>query len=176
MHTLTVDIFVSVDGFARGETSPGYFGYFGPDLDEWITTESARPQMVLLGRRTYEALPGLLEGMAKVVFSTTLTSTSWPNTRICADDLLAEVKRLKEVSDVPLRTIGSVSIARQLLGAGLVDRLRLMTFPFLVGKSGREPFFADVTSADLELVDHRVLDGRILLIEYRPTGHDIPRG
>jgi len=59
---------------------------------------------------------------------------------------------------------------------GLVDRLRLMTFPLLVGASGREPVFADATSADLELVDHRALDARVLLVEYRPTGRDIPRG
>jgi hypothetical protein len=43
MQTLTVDMFVSVDGWAGGATSPGYFGYFGPELEEWITTELALP-------------------------------------------------------------------------------------------------------------------------------------
>jgi dihydrofolate reductase len=71
--------------------------------------------------------------------------------------------------------MGSLSVVRQLCGAGLVDRLRLMTFPLLVGTSGREAAFADVAPADLELVDHRVLDGRVLLVEYRPTGRGIPR-
>lgn len=186
MQTLTVDIFVSVDGWARGEDSPDYFGYFGPELDEWITTETALPQLVVLGRRTYEALTGLpeqvrdaswhrLAELSKVVFSTTLKTTSWPNTRICGDDLVTEVRRLKGDSDVPLRTMGSLSVARQLLNAGLVDRLRLMTFPLLVGPSGREPAFADATSADLELVGHRALGGRVLLVEYRPAGRDIPR-
>lgn len=61
------------------------------------------------------------------------------------------------------------------LDAGLVDRLRLMTFPLLAGPEGREPFFADTACADLELADHRVLDGRILLAEWVPTGRDIPR-
>jgi hypothetical protein len=56
-----------------------------------------------------------------------------------------------------------------------VDRLRLMIFPLIAGDAGREPFFADMASADLELVHQRVLDGRILLVEYRPTGKDIPR-
>jgi dihydrofolate reductase len=74
-----------------------------------------------------------------------------------------------------MRTIGSLSLARQLIAAGLVDRMRLMTFPLLAGDAGREAAFADVASADLELVDHRVLDGRILLSEYRPTERDIPR-
>jgi hypothetical protein len=43
------------------------------------------------------------------------------------------------------------------------------------GDAGREPAFANLASVDLELVDHRVLDGRALLVEYRPTGRDIPR-
>jgi hypothetical protein len=50
-----------------------------------------------------------------------------------------------------------------------------MTFPLIAGDAGAEAFFADLASADLELVDHRVLDGRVLLVEYRPTGRDIPR-
>ena len=74
---------------------------------------------------------------------------------------------------MPLRTVGSLSVGRQLIDAGLVDRLRLMTFPLLAGTDGREAAFADVSSTDLELVDHRVLDGRILLVEYSPSrpGH-----
>ena len=184
---LIVDVFLSVDGWARGETSPGYFGYFGPDLEKWINTELDRPQLVVLGRRTYEALAGLpaearddswhrMTELSKVVFSAKLATASWPNTRVCRDDLVTEICRLKGAGDVPLRTMGSLSVARQLVDAGLVDRLRLMTFPLLAGTSGREALFADVPPADLELTDHQVLDGRILLVEYRPTGRDIPRG
>ncbi|MGH8870208.1 MAG: dihydrofolate reductase family protein [Actinomycetes bacterium] len=183
--TVTVDIFVSVDGWAGSEGLPGYFGYLGPELEEWITAELAVAQLVVLGRRTYEALAGLpseardeslrrMTELDKVVFSRTLEQAEWPNTRICKD-LIAEIERMKTDGDVPLRTIGSLSLARQLTDAGLVDRLRLMTFPLLAGDSGREPFFANMASAELELVDHRVLDGRVLLVEYRPTGRDIPR-
>jgi dihydrofolate reductase len=176
---LIVDLFLSVDGWASGETSPAYYGYPGPDLENWIASELAQPQVALFGRRTYEALAAMplspdMANLSKVVFSTTLDTVTWPNTRICRD-LIADVSRLKRESDVPLRTMGSLSVARQLVGAGLVDRLRLMTFPLLVGASGREPAFQDVASADLELVSHQVLDGRVLLTEYRPTGHDIPQ-
>lgn len=185
MQTLTVDVFTSVDGFGGSTRSPGYFGYFGPDLEKWITEELAQPQLVILGRRTYEVLAGLPEAardgsshrmttLDKVVFSATLERTEWPNTRISRDDLITEVTRLKTDGDVPLRTMGSLSVARQLLRAGLVDRLRLMTFPLLVGESGREPVFPDVDAAELELVGHQVLDDRVVLLEYRPTGRDIP--
>ena len=184
--TLTVDLFVSVDGWAGSDGLPGYFGYLGPELEEWITTESAVPQRVIMGRRTYEALAGLPDAakddgwqrmmqLDKVVFSRTLQEVAWPNTRICSDDLVGEVEKLKADSEVPLRTMGSLSVAQQLVTAGLVDRLRLMTFPLIAGDAGREAAFATMAAAELELIDHRSLDGRILLIEYRPTGKDVPR-
>lgn len=183
---LIVDIFVSVDGWAGSDGLPGYFGYLGPDLEAWIASEGALPQVVILGRRTYQMLAGLpeearddgwnrLTALDKVVFSRTITDGDWPHSRICSDDLVEEVRALKESSQTPLRTMGSLSIGRQLLDAGLVDRLRLMTFPLVAGPPGREPAFDGMASADLELVSHRVLDNRLLLIEYRPTGNDIPR-
>jgi dihydrofolate reductase len=184
---LTVDLFVSVDGWAGSHGLPGYFGYLGPELQEWISTELAAPQIVILGRRTYQALAGLadqahdessdrMSQLDKVVFSATLRHTTWPNTRLCATDVVEEIARMKTGSDVPLRTMGSLSLARQLAAAGLVDRLRLMTFPLLAGDAGREAAFAGMASADLELIDYRALDGRMLRLEYRPTGRDIPRG
>ena len=155
-------------------------------LEHWINTEAAAPQLVVMGRRTYEMLSGLpheardegwerLSRLDKIVFSRTLQQVDWPKTRICGQDLVGEIQRLKAESDVPLRTMGSLSIARQLTDARLVDRLRLMLFPLIAGDAGREPAFADMAAADLELADQRVLDGRVLLIEYRPTGKDIPR-
>src|SRR4051812_36174306 len=184
--TLTVDIFVSVDGWAGSAGLPGYFGYGGPDLEEWIKAEGAEPQTLIMGRRTYELLAGLpdeardegwqrMADLDKVVYSTTLREASWPHTRIFRGDLVQDVRRMRADGDGALRTMGSLSVARQLMDAGLVDRLRLMTFPLIAGDAGREPFFADMSSADLELAGHRVLDGRVLLVDYRPTGRDIPR-
>ena len=116
-----------------------------------------------------------LARLDKVVFLRSLTSADWPNTRMCGEDPAEEVRALKERSAVPLRTMGSLSLVRQLLAAGLVDRLRLMVFPLTAGPSGREAAFEGVASTDLELVGHQILDGRVLLVEYRPTGKDIPR-
>jgi dihydrofolate reductase len=183
---LTVDLFVSVDGWAGSEGLPGYFGYFGPELGEWITAELDSPQVLVMGRRTYDLLAELpaeaqdeswerTMQLDKVVFSHSLQQVSWPNTRICGDDVVDEVRRMKTGSDLSLRTMGSLSLARQLITARLVDRLRLTTFPLIAGESGREAAFVGMADTDLELVDHRVFDGRVLLAEYRPTGQDIPR-
>jgi dihydrofolate reductase len=182
---LVVDLFISVDGWAGSDGLPAFFGYAGPDLAKWIETESTSPQIMLMGRRTYGVLAGLPEefrdegwwrmsGQEKRVFSRTLTSASWPNTTVCSD-LIGDVRTMKADSDVPLRTIGSLSIVRQLMEAGLVDRLRLMIFPLLAGASGREAAFEGAASADLQPVGHQLLDGSVLLVEYVPTGKDIPR-
>lgn len=184
--TVTADLFISVDGFAKGEQSPGYFGYFGPELDQWISTELARPQHVLMGRRTYAALAGLpeqhhdegyqrLATLTTTVFSRTLRDAAWPGATITDRDVAEHVRELRATTDVPLRTMGSLSVVRQLLDGGLLDRLRLMIFPLLVGPSGREPVFDAVHEADLTLADHQLLDGRILLATYAPTGRPIPR-
>ncbi|WP_112133560.1 dihydrofolate reductase family protein [Glycomyces dulcitolivorans] len=184
-RTLTADLFVSADGWARGEHSPGYFGYSGPELGQWIEEESARPQHVLMGRVTYEALASVpdeardegYERMTRLpatVFSTTITEAAWPGASVESGDLVAAVRTLKESDGAPLRTMGSLSVVRQLLNAGLVDRIRLMIFPLLVGPGGREAVFAGAEEADLELVGQRVLDGRILLVEYAPTGGPVP--
>jgi dihydrofolate reductase len=183
--TVTADLFISVEGWARGEHSPGYFGYFGPELERWISDELSRPQHVLMGRRTYEALAAVAndvrdegyEGMTRLsttVFSRTLRGVDWPNATIESRDAVESVRALKGATDVPLRTMGSISVVQQLLNAGLVDRLRLMIFPLLVGPSGREWAFEGVAESELALADVRVLDGRILLAEYAPTGRPIP--
>ncbi len=185
---LTVDLFVSMDGFAGSDGLPGYFGYFGPDLGKWIDSQGAAAHTALMGRRSYELLAALpqehrddaWERMTRrdtVVFSRTLTAVDWPGARIHADDLVGEVRRLKDSADAnPLRTVGSLSVARQLTAAGLVDLVRVMMFPVFAGPRGREPAFDHYPSVDLQLVDSIVLDGRIQLTSYRPTGRDIPRG
>ena len=78
---------------------------------------------------------------------------------------------MKEESDVPLRSHGSLSLNRALMAAGLVDRLQVTIFPVLTGQSGTAPVFADMADLDLELLEQRTLDGQILELVYRPTLH-----
>ena len=176
---LVVDLFVSVDGWAGGDGLPAYFGYFGAELEEWIRSEKAIPELVLMGRRTYDAFRALpadawaddhahLMGLDKVVFSRELESVDWPRTQIC-QDLITDVEQLKAASTARLRTWGSMSLVGQLLRADLVDRLRLLRFPLLAGDAGRQSAFAQVPRVHLDLLSTRVLDDRLVLDEYRPA-------
>jgi len=181
MPELVADLFLSVDGFAAGSRSPGYFGFGGPDLERWIGEQMERGYLSVMGRRTYSLLASLPDEardaswyrMAEaptVVFSRTLQSTSWPGATINGHDVVDEVPALKAEARTDLRTVGSLSLVRQLLVAGRLDRLRLMVFPLIVGETGREPFFAGLGDVALELESETVLDGRVVLLDYRPGG------
>ena len=77
-----------------------------------------------------------------MVFSRTLRKVlEWNNSRLAKADLVEEVRSLKTSTDDPLRTIGSLSVVKALLEAGVVDRLRLVVFPQILGGTGREPVF-----------------------------------
>jgi dihydrofolate reductase len=182
MAELIADLFVSVDGFARGEGSGPFFDYGGPDLDRWIDDQFARPHVILMGRVTYEVLAEISslatdEGSIrmtrhpKAVFSNTLREPlAWANSRLISGGLAPEIARLKEESADPIRSIGSMTLVKSLLRLGLVDRLRLMVFPLTLGSAGREPAYADLPRTGLDLVGTTVLDNRLVLLEYRPVG------
>lgn len=180
MADLIVDLFVSLDGFAAGVDVGPFFGYSGPDLDTWIREAAEQPQLMLMGRVTYEAMAAISSGATdeastrmndqpKAVFSNTLCEPlSWQNTRLVRGDPAERITTLKRESDVPLRSIGSLTLVRSLMELGLVDRLRMMVFPLTLGGDGRKPAYAGYPRAGLRLADTRVLDSRVVLLEYRP--------
>jgi hypothetical protein len=119
---LTVDLFVTLDGFAYGTESPAYFGYLGPDLQRWIDGELARPQVVLMGRVTYETMAAISQSgsyddanrmtdLPKVVFSRTLQEPlAWANTRLVTSDLAEATTSQTSIwssSEPPSSTRGS---------------------------------------------------------------------
>ena len=95
----------------------------------------------------------------------------WPDATVVSGDAVDVVARLKAESDVPLRSHGSLSMNRALMAAGLVDRLQVTLFPVITGRTGLDPIFRDAADFDLELVEHRTLDGHIQELVYRPTLH-----
>ncbi len=181
MANLVCELIVTLDGLARGTRSPGYYGYAGPEFMAWIQSNGAAPHRMLVGRRTYEMLNGLPEdagdeGWRSMVttpgwlFSRTLDAAEWPEVKLVHDDAVAFVREAKGRPGPELRTLGSVSLVQQLLAAGLVDCLKLVVCPLVLPDTGTEPVFRHVPDVGFDLVTSRTLDGRVLLLEYRPTG------
>ena len=108
---------------------------------------------------------------ATVVSTTLKGPLDWPNATIVSGDAIDVVARLKEESDVPLRSHGSLSLNRALMAAGLVDRMQVTLFPVITGQTGLEPIFQGAADFDLELLENRTLDTHIQELVYRPTLH-----
>ncbi|MFC5266511.1 dihydrofolate reductase family protein [Kribbella qitaiheensis] len=106
------------------------------------------------------------------VVSTTLEGPlDWPDATLVSGDAVDLVARLKEESEVPLRSNGSLSLNRALMAAGLVDRVQVTIFPVITGQTGLDPIFQGAADFDLELIESRTLDGHTQELTYRPTLH-----
>lgn len=189
MPNLMVDFIISLDGYASGEGWPGLWGMEVPEYIAWIETDAETEHTVLMGAKTYRLMsdfavqmpddPGLaaLTAMPKVVFSSTLEEPlSWSNTRLVGGDAVEAVRELKQGDSRELRTVGSLSLCRSLLAAGLVDRFRVVVFPVITGATGTERIFDGYPDIELDLVESRTFDGRLQLLEYVPTVLDGPPG
>jgi dihydrofolate reductase len=108
---------------------------------------------------------------ATVVSTTLREPLDWPDATVVNGDAVEVVARLKEQSDVPLRSHGSLSMNRALLAAGLVDRVQVTLFPVITGATGLDPIFRGAADFDLELIEQRTLDRHIQELVYRPTRH-----
>ncbi len=147
--TYTFDVFSSLDGFgAAGGNWTGYWGKQGPELLDHRLALYDEEQRMVFGASTYRAF-------ARMLASSTEES---------------EV-RLKEESEVPLRSHGSLSMNRALMAAGLVDRVQVTLFPVITGQIGLDPILQGAADFDLELIESRTLDGNIQELIYRPTLH-----
>lgn len=133
-----------------------------------MSTRAARSEADFSAEEA-DSLTGL-DAWSKVVFSSTLQAPlSWPNTELVSGDAVEAVAAMKQDGTSPLRTIGSLSLCRSLLTAGLVDRFRVVVFPVITGKTGSERIYDGYPDVSLDLVDSRTFDGGIQLLEYIPT-------
>ena len=189
--TYTFDVFASLDGFGsydeRGDWG-GYWGKQGPEfLDRRLASYGGKQRMVL-GANTFREFVEMLgssteaseldpvnarmRSMPTTVVSTTLDGPlDWPDATLVSGDAVDVVARLKEESEVPLRSHGSLSMNRALMAAGLVDRVQVTLFPVITGQTGQDPIFQGAADFDLELIDSRTLDSHIQELVYRPTLH-----
>ena len=180
MPELLVDFITSLDGYAAADGWPGWWGLEGPEYLAWLGEQPEADFTVLMGATTYRVMSGLaaenepgtdaLAGMSKVVFSTTLSEPlSWPNTQLVARDAVEAVREMKAEGSRSMRTMGSISLCRSLLIAGLVDRFRVVVFPVVTGSSGRERIYDGYPDVALDMISSRTFDRRIQLLEYVPT-------
>jgi dihydrofolate reductase len=113
-----------------------------------------------------------MRSLPATIVSTTLEGPlDWPNGNLVSGDAVDVVARLKDESEVPLRSHGSLSMNRALMAAGLVDRVQVTLFPVITGQTGLEPIFQNAADFDLDLIEHRTLDGNIQELVYRPHLH-----
>jgi dihydrofolate reductase len=186
----TFDVFSSLDGFgAAGGNWTGYWGKQGPELlDHRLVIYGAEQRMVI-GANTYRMFAQMLassteesdvrdpwvtrmRNLPAIVVSNTLEEPfDWPDATLASGDAVDVVARLKEESDVPLRSHGSLSMNRALMAAGLVDRVQVTLFPVITGQTGEDPIFRGAADFDLELIESRTLDGNIQELIYRPSPH-----
>src|SRR5215207_10066355 len=156
MPELLVDFITSLDGYGAADGWPGFWGLEGPEYLAWLAEEGE---------------PGTedLAGLSKVVFSSSLSEPlSWPNTRLVSEDPVEAVREMKAGGDTSMRTMGSLTLCRSLLKAGLVDRFRVVVFPVITGKTGRDRIYDGYPDVALEMVSSRTFDGRLQLLEYVP--------
>ena len=113
-----------------------------------------------------------MTSMPATVLSSTLQGPlDWPDATVVSGDAVDVVARLKQESEVPLRSHGSLSMNRTLMAAGLVDRVQVTLFPVITGQTGDNPIFQGAADFDPELIDSRTLDGNTQELIYRPTLH-----
>jgi len=180
MPELLVDFITSLEGYGAADGWPGWWGLEGPEYLAWLADQPEADYTILMGATTYRLMsdfaaagePGTdaLAGMSKVVFSSTLSEPlSWANTRLVARDAVEAVRELKDDGAESMRTLGSISLCRSLVSAGLVDRFRVVVFPVITGATGKDRIYDGYPDVALELVSSRVFDGRLQLLEYVPT-------
>jgi dihydrofolate reductase len=190
MRELLVDFITSLDGYASGEGWPGWWGLQGPEYLAWL---GEQPEVTyLMGANTYRLMSGFAAGevptgqddfateeeesvdeltrASKVVFSSSLPEPlEWANSTLVRGDATEAVRAMKQHGSGILSTIGSLSLARSLLQAGLADRFRVVMFPVITGATGSERIYDGYPDVALEMISSHTFDKSIQLVEYRPT-------
>lgn len=191
---LTVTTFLSLDGVYQSPGGPdedgtgyAYGGWTVPYADEdsgkYVTAGFANADAFLLGRKTYEIFAGYwprvtdpdnpiaapLNSLPKYVVTSTLTSPGWHNSTPVTGSLADEVGKLKAMPGNELQVHGSGDLAAALIADGLVDELRLMIFPVILG-TGKQFFPRGPVAAAMRLADSRTTSTGVTILTLRPDG------
>ncbi len=190
--TYTVDVISDLDGY--GSYGPpgdwgGYWGKQGPELLDHRLASYGPKQRMVFGANTYREFAQMLassteesdvrdpwvtqmRNLPATVISTTLEGPlDWPDATVVSGDAVDVVARLKEESEMPMRSHGSLSMNRALMAAGLVDFVQVTLFPVITGQTGTAPILQGAADFDLDLIESQTLDGHTKELIYRPTLH-----
>jgi dihydrofolate reductase len=187
MGRIVVTEFISLDGVIEdpgGAEDYKYGGWSfeigrGEEGDQFKVDETNNSAALLLGRKTYEgfadawpsregAFADKFNSMPKYVVSSTLKDPEWTNSTVLTGDLATEVSRLKEELDGDIVVHGSAQLAQALVEQGLVDELRLMVFPVVLG-SGKRLFGETSDKKPLRLSDSKVVGDGVAILTYVPA-------
>jgi dihydrofolate reductase len=187
MGTIVVTEFISLDGVIEdpgGAEDYKYGGWSfeisrGDEGDQFKVDETNNSAALLLGRKTYEGFADAwpsrdgefadkFNSMPKYVVSSTLKDPEWTNSTVLSGDLATEVTRLKEELDGDIVVHGSAQLVQALLEQGLVDELRLMVFPVVLG-SGLRLFGETSDKKPLRLSDSRTVGDGVAIMIYEPV-------
>jgi dihydrofolate reductase len=186
MGRIVVTEFVSLDGVMEAPGGGEDFEHGGwsfeidrgPEGDKFKLDETQRSDALLLGRRTYEgfaaAWPSMqgefadkFNSMPKYVVSSTLSDPEWTNTTVVGGDVADAVATVREQHDGDVVVHGSAQLAQALIEQDLVDELRLMVFPVVLGK-GKRLFGATSAKKPLKLAESRTVGDGVAILVYRP--------
>jgi dihydrofolate reductase len=187
MGRIVVTEFISLDGVIEdpgGSEDYKHGGWSfeierGEEGDKFKLDETAASEALLLGRKTYEgfaeAWPSRegefadkFNNMPKYVVSSTLNDPEWTNTTVIGGDLPAEVSRLKTELDGDIVVHGSAQLVQALVDEGLVDELRLMVFPVVLG-AGKRLFGETSDKRPLRLADSKIVGDGVAILTYAPA-------
>ncbi len=186
MGRVVISEFVSLDGVVEDPGGSEDFKHGGwsfafergEEGDRFKLEETMDADALLLGRVTYEGFAEAwperegefadrFNSMPKYVVSSTLSDPGWTNSTVLGGELEEEIGRIKQSHDGDLVVHGSATLARSLLEAGLVDELRLMVFPVVLG-SGLRLFGDTDEKLTLALAESKIVGDGVAILIYRP--------
>lgn len=181
MAKLLVFNFVTVNGLYKGSYDDISWHRHGEEEGEYSMESLRKENILVFGRITYQMMesywanhltlqtnPVVAQTMnenEKIVFSRTLQKAEWNNTRLFSDNLLDNIKKLKQESTKDLAILGSGSLVNQLTNEGLVDEYQLMVDPIALGEG--TPLFKGITQKlELRLTQSRVFKSGVVVLTY----------
>jgi dihydrofolate reductase len=184
MGRLSVFNLVTLDGYFSGQDGDISWHNVDAEFQDYAQKKSNSGNILLFGRRTYELManywpsmdaikndPIVAQGMnssSKIVFSRILNEVGWQNTRLVNDDMLGEVRKLKQQCGQDLTILGSGSIVAQLTQAGLIDEYQILLNPVVLGK-GRTMFEGIKERLTFRLTGSRTFGNGNVLLSYIPV-------